>query len=462
MLHKKCYWIALLGGALLTGGAAFAQAPLSSQSTADQALVDALIKKGILTPDEAKQITDSIAKSSAGDDVISNPADGFLKRITLTGRFQVQFLDAGTSIDGYQNAPPAVLPAHPVASEHFLLRRIYLGTKADFTNNLTGYVNYDFANVSFDAAYIEWKQSDALLIDAGLEKAPFDYEEVTSSGSLKAIERSPITRYFDETNNGRRLGAASYRTGLYAKGTEDGFFYEVAVTNPERNEYSGDTSAGSTATTDSVNGDGGVGNYSNNTDNNLAYYGWAGYSAKFDGGSYKLGAEAGYLPDQGGPGTTLGVGNNLSIYGAFADVIVGDGEIQAEYLDSNDQNAVTRHGVVGAAKPNGFWIQPSYYLVPKVLEGVVRYSYVDSDDRGVALSDGIRGVTSGGTMNKMDEWYVGGNWYIDGNDVKLQFGYIHGDSKDPLIPTTAAGTVANGTAIKASTDGFRTQVQVNF
>ena len=55
------------------------------------------------------------------------------------------------------------------------------------------------------------------MIDAGFNKAPFDYEEVTSSGSLKAIERSPVTRYFDEPNNGRRLGAASYRTGLYAE-----------------------------------------------------------------------------------------------------------------------------------------------------------------------------------------------------------------------------------------------------
>jgi len=459
MLHQKIRQAALLGAALLAASTALAQ---SSPNTDNRTLLDLLIAKGVITAGEAQQLTVDMAKAQAGNDVTTNSADKYLKRLTLTGRFQVQFADLGTGITGFQNNPPAVLPAHPVASEHFLLRRIYLGTKVDFTDNFSGVVNYDFANVSFDAAYIEWKQSDALVVDAGFRKAPFDYEEVTSSGSLKAIERSPITRFFDEPNNGRRLGAESYRTGLYVSGAQDGFFYTVAATNPERNEYSGDSTGGSTSAVDAINGNGGVGNYSNNTNNNFAYYGWAGYGGKFDGGTYKVGAETGYLPDQGGPGATLGLGNNLSIYGAFADVTAGNFNLQGEYLDANDQNAVTVHGVLQSSKPKGYWIQPSFYLVPKVLEGVVRYSAVDSSNRGVALSDGIRGATSGGTMDKMDELYVGGNWYIEGNDVKLQFGYIHGESKGAIAPTTATGVVANGTAIKATTDGFRSQVQVNF
>jgi phosphate-selective porin len=454
MLPNKSTWCALLGAALLSASSTLAQ---TSANNNDKALLNVLIEKGVLTAGEAQQITDEMAKSTSGQDVMTNAADKYVKKLTLTGRFQVQFADLGSSIDGYNNAAPAVLPAHPVASEHFLLRRLYLGTKVDFTDNFTGYVNYDFANVSFDAAYIRWKQSDALIIDAGIEKAPFDYEEITSSGSLKAIERSPITRYFDETNNGRRLGAASYRTGLFAQGSQDGWFYEVAITNPERNEYSGDSSAGPT-----VNGSGGVGNYSNATNNNLAYYGWGGYAGKFDPVTFRVGAEAGYLPDQGGPGATVGAGNNLSVYGFYGDATVADFNLQAEWMQANSKNAVNRFGTIGTANPNGFWIQPSYYIIPKVLEGVVRYSAVNSDDRGVALSDGIRGATSGGTMNKMNEWYVGGNWYIEGNDVKLQLGYIHGQSKGALLPTTPNGVVATGAAVKASTDGIRTQVQVNF
>ncbi len=455
MLNKKIQWCALLGSALLTASAALAQAN-------DKALLNVLIEKGVLTAGEAQQITDEMAKANGGQDVMTNPADKYLKKLTLTGRFQVQFADLGTSIDGFNIAAPSTLPAHPVASEHFLMRRIYLGTRVDFTDNFSGVVNYDFANVSFDAAYIEWKQSDQLIVDAGFRKAPFDYEEVTSSGSLKAIERSPITRFFDEPNNGRRLGAASYRTGLYASGTYNSFFYQVAVTNPERNEYSGDATAGSTAATNSVNGFGGVGNYSTASNNNLAYYAWAGLADKFDGGTYRVGGEAGYLPDQGGPGTAVGQGNNLTIYGAYADVTYGLFNLQGEWLDANDQHAVTVLGVNRSSNPSGYWIQPSYYLIPKVLEGVARYSYVNSDNRGVALSDGIRGATSGGTMNKMSELYVGGNWYIEGNDVKLQLGYIHGEGKDAILPAAANGVIATGAAIKASTDGVRSQIQVNF
>jgi hypothetical protein len=206
-----------------------------------------------------------------------------------------------------------------------------------------------------------------------------------------------------------------------------------------------------------------VANYSNSTNNNLAEYGWAGYNAVFTGGSFKFGGEYGNLPDQGGPAASaLGQGDNLSVAGAFGDFTEGPFELQGEWLTANDEKAVTVNGLVKTAHPNGFWVQPSVYLIPKKLEAVVRYSELDSDNRGVALSDGIRGVTSGGTMDKMDELYVGGNWYIVGNDIKLQFGYIHGQSKDPLAPSAAGGTVASGTAIKASTDGVRVQTQVNF
>jgi hypothetical protein len=91
-------------------------------------------------------------------------------------------------------------------------------------------------------------------------------------------------------------------------------------------------------------------------------------------------------------------------------------------------------------------------MITKAFEGVARYSYVNSDGRGVNLSDGIKYAPSGGTMNKMQELYLGGSWYIKGNDVKLQAGYIIGQSVD-----TTAGTTA-----KAKTDGFRSQLQLNF
>lgn len=437
MLHKRMYRLALLGGALLTGAGAYAQQDNS------RIILDALVQKGVLTAGEAQAVMDQVAKSPTGLDVITNPSDKFLKKLTFTGRFQVQFADIGASIDG--------TTVNPVSTEHFLLRRIYLGARADFTNNLYGAVTYDFANASFDAAYVGWKQSDLLSLEAGLKKAPFDYEEVTSSGALKAIERSTVTRYFDESNNGRRLGAAGYRIGLFAYGTQDMFFYSVAVTNPERNEYSGD---GTTGAGVSVNGTlSGVQSGSNAATNSLAYYGMAGVADKFSLGTYRIGVEGGYVPDQGGPGSAIGQGNKISMWGVYTDEVLGDLELQGEYLEATDQHGFS---TTRDAKPKGYWLQPSYYVIPKVLEAVVRYSYVDSDHRGVALSDGIRLSPSGGTMDKLNEWYIGGNWYIDGNDAKLQFGYIHGETKN------STALVAPATQPHAQADGVRTQMQINF
>jgi phosphate-selective porin len=426
-------YLALLAVGAMSTAAAFAQ-------TADnQALINALIKKGVLSDAEAKEITAQVAKDEGATDVETS-GDKYIQKIVLSGRFQTQYVGLGTSIDGN--------PVNPVSTEHFLIRRIYVGVSAFFGDGFSGVVNYDLANTSFDKAFIEWKQSPLFVVQAGLNKAPFGYEELTSSGNLRAIERSPITRYFDEPNNGRRLGASSYRTGLFVTGAQDGFFYTVALTNPERNEYSGDA----TDTAVLINAQGGVGTTGTSVTNKFAYYGTVGYGGTFGEGamkgSYKFGYETGFLPDQGGPAATLGQGQNITLNGAFADFTLAGFNLEGEYETAKDDSGIA---INHDANPDGYWVQGAYKFTPQ-WEGVVRYSYVDSDGRGVALSDGIRSAPSGGTMNTMNEWYVGGNWYIKGNDVKLQAGFIHGESNDTV----------KGAPAKAETDGVRSQVQVNF
>jgi len=423
-LPRTC--LLLFSAALLTGIPAFAQST--------DALINALIKKGVLTADEAAQITKEAAKAS-GTEVTTGSKN--LLKLSLSGRFQAQYVGIGTSINGAPN---------PVSTEHFLLRRMYVGMTAQYGDGFSGVLNYDLANASFDKAFIQWKQSDLFAIDAGFEKAPFGYEELISSGNLRAIERSVITNYIDGTNNGRRLGASSYRTGVFVSGSAEGFFYNLAITNPERNEYSGD--GGTNAIT--VNGLGGVGTTGGATTNAFAYYGTIGYGGKFKGGSYKVAYEGGFLPDQGGPGATIGNEKNIRLSGVYADVTAGPLNIMAEWEQAKDDAGSA--AVAGAnSSPSGYWIQPAYKITP-AWEAVVRYSYVDSDHRGVAISDGIRSAPSGGTMNTLSEWYFGANWYIKGNDVKFQIGYTHGESNDKVT----------GAAAKAQSDGIRSQMQVNF
>ncbi len=439
---KKLKWLALLSGAALIAGTALAQ-------DNNKALLDALVKKGILTDQEAQQIEADVAKDEAKT-AVSTSAGKFLKKVTINGRVQSQFVDLGTSISGVAGA------VKPAATQHFLMRRVYLGAKADLGDGFSGTINYDFANGSLDQAFVSWKQSDALDIDVGFRKVPFAYEEYTSSASLNSIERSPATRYFVESNNGRRLGAGSYREGIFVGGAQQGVFYNVAVTNPERDEFSSISINGSHANASNPSNSGGVQGSGDSTNNNFAYWGNLGYSEKFDGGTVKVGGEAGYLPDQGGTSNTaLGQGHNLTVYGVLADLTYQAFNLQGQYLWANDQqgSAVKNSaGVFKNAHPSGFWIQPSYMLTP-ALQAVVRYSYLDSDGRGVNVSDGTRSAPSGGTMDKMSEWFIGGNWLLRGNDLKLQAGYIHAESKDSV--TGVGGP-------KATVDGMRSQVQVNF
>jgi hypothetical protein len=349
--------------------------------------------------------------------------------MTISGRFQSQFVALDTSIHG-----PTPDPAHV---NHFFLRRIYVGFKPVFSNGWSAYLNYDFAGSTFDAAYIEKIFSPALVLQAGFKKAPIGYEEYfISSGALKSIERSALTRFFVEANNGRRLGAGSYRQGVWVSGKyANGWSYEFAVTNPEREESSAGTA--------------GVGSAANNT---FSYWGNVNYQKAFSEGRglFKAGVSVGFLPDQGGK--VLGVGNDLKVWSLYADMRYGKFSILGEYMGSDNEQGVS---ATRDSNSTGYYIQGSYRTGP--WEPVVRYTFVDSDGRGIQTSDGIRSSASGGTMNELMELFLGVNWYIVGNEakheVKLQAGYLFGESRD---------TINGASGPKANVQGLRSQLQVNF
>lgn len=413
--------LALSSALLLTSAApAFAQD--------SKALIDALIRKGVLTQSEADAITAEVVRTD-GSMHVSTGGSKFIKRLALQGRFQAQFVSLADEL--------AAGVAHPPATQHFMIRRVYFGAKADMGDGWGVNFNYDFANLSFDAAYITWKASDALVVDAGLRKVPFGYDETTSSGNLRAIERSPITRYFVESNNGRRLGAGSYHTGVFVGGTRSGWFYNLAATNPERDEFStGDAVANATP---------GVAVAGGKTNNNAAWWGNVGYGGTLRGVTYKVGLEGGWVHDQGGK--AVGTGDDLKVYSVFGDVTVGALNVQGAWLAADNQHGAS---ATRGARPWGYWVMPSYRIAK--WEGVVRYSFIDSDHRGVDLADGIRSAPAGGAMNKLSEWFVGGNYYFHANDTKLQLGYIFGKTSDTVT----------GAAATARTEGVRSQLQVNF
>jgi phosphate-selective porin len=390
------------------------------------ALLEVLVRKGIISDQEAEDIRADLVRDAAQPPAIATGGSSYTTRLRISGRIQAQFAGLDT---GIENA------TDPASTNHFFMRRVYLTARADLGPDWNANVTYDFAGSLFDAAWVQWRKSEDLTFDFGLRKVNLGYEERTSSGSLKAIERSGVTRYFVEENNGRRIGAGSYRVGVFMDGKVGNFFYGAAVTNPER-AVNFSSAAG-------------VGNSSNN---GVALWANAGYNGTFEGGSYVIGAGAGSLPDQGGKTGTapfgVGTGNDLEVYSLYTDITAGSFGLAAEYLWADVERGAS---ATADAKPSGFWIQPTFKFNEQ-LEAVFRYSHLDSDGRGVNVSDGVRSAPSGATHDKLSEMFFGGNWYIKGNDLKFQAGYVYGESED-----TVAGLPA-----EAKVHGVRSQLQLNF
>jgi hypothetical protein len=265
------------------------------------------------------------------------------------------------------------------------------------------------------------------------------HEERRTSGDLRSIERSGITRYFVESNNGRRLGAASYRIGAFLDGRKDlnanhALVYSAAITDPERNEsFTGSSAAGDA------------------TNNRFALWANVGLTGKLteNAGTWIAGVGAGHLPDQGGAGTAnLGRGFDLTIYSLYADITAGRFSFLGEYLYADIERGAS---LTRDARPHGFYLQPSF-LINDSLEAVVRYQQMDTDGRGVQLGDVVRSAAAAPTMNKFHGWYAGANWYFRGNDLKYQLGLLYGKTTDTLT----------GAPAEAETVGVRSQMQIQF
>ena len=390
------------------------------------ALLNVLVKKGILSDQEAKDIRAELAHDSHAAVTKSVSGGKSTNSLAISGRLQVQYAGIGSEAIGKAN------------TNHLFLRRLYFGAKASLGTGWSANFIYDFAGENFDKAYIEYASvmgDQPFAVQAGIRKVNFGVDEITSSGSLDAIERSGATRYFVESNNGRRLGAGSYHVGVFYEGNHNarkqkttGWFYGGAITNPER-------SAGVSLAS-------GSGNQITNTQAFWAGFGYSGELGADAVGKYQVGFEAAQLLDQGG--SQGAEGSDLTVWSTYAKFKSGKFKLAGEFLAADVEDGA---GVGTDASPWGAWVQGSYFT-SDVFELVGRYSYTNSDGRGIKVSDGVRSAPASLTGDNLTEYYLGLNYYFVGNDLKLQLGYVH-------------GTAERGNRSE-SADGLRSQLQVNF
>ena len=437
-----------------------AAAPTFAQN---QATLDLLVKKNIITLDEAA----ALAKSSALPATLAGPKDPNVQSLIIAGLFASQF-------DWLSTRDKAAGAANPPAEMQFLFRRAYFGILVDLGNGWGGDMIFDFAAGAKPPASYQGGGGNAVQnnfekiivtkkiedwngqLAAGYQKVNFTLEEYTSSAIVKPIERSLVARYFDEyqtstapapnEETNRRLGFASHHNGIFWDGRfgGTGFFYGTALTTGIQN------STGYTPV-------GGL--------NRLAGWVNAGYNGTFGGDlTGKAGLNLGYSRDGNSNGSQSNSMGGFNPY--FSLVYANTFQLDAEWLEARVAHGRINGGVASTATPYGFYLTPSYKINDQ-WELVARFSYLYTDGRGTNISDvvlnasNVNGVNT--LFNQAQSLYLGLNWNALGNNIKLLFGYEWDVFRDRQAGGLAGViSASNLTGPRAEVSGVRARVQMLF
>jgi phosphate-selective porin len=421
----------LIAAAAITSVSAFAQ---------DKATLDLLVKKGLITAEERAKTLDEAAKarSASGLNKIFVKEDA-TKRLTFSGRIQTQY----ESISGSQTTGAGV-ESRPVDFSNAFMRRLYLGFKADMGEGISGEIVYNFADDSLDKAIFTSETAVGNFI-LGYQKVQWGLEENTSSSKLLTVERSASNRFWNESASAsnQRLGFGARHTGLH-------YANKYAVDAAQTLEFGGSVANAIQGETNAAA-----------TSNDIGIFANLIYTYKIsDTNKHSLGLNWGTQRDNrdvtglntaGATDATIS-GFNPYIKSQFDKLIV-----QAEYIGTT--NEARGSAVTGIErKPSGFTALAAYKFTDQV-EGVVRYSQLDTDGQGATFGDLYRDAKNigSGFYNKFDSVYVGVNYYFVDHNAKVMFGYEKANASEGMA--TAGATIDNR---KADADIFRLQAQVLF
>ncbi|MGJ8638850.1 MAG: porin [Opitutaceae bacterium] len=391
MKLNKLTQLAALSTALL-GTSAFA--------ASNDALLDLLVKKGVLTNSEAS----AVAAELKEDEAVAFSAKGKeTVKLRFNGRMHFQYDSLGMEENG------ADLPS----SNHFYFRRLRLGAKATHENGLFAETVLDFAGdeepeLGVDKAVAGYEFNDALTAVVGYQKVPFGFQETTSSSKIKTIERSAANRFFADD-----IDFAGRHTGLHASGDlGGGFSYAGALVNAAQGE-------GSRLLGES------------NTDNDIAYFG----RLQWESDDLTVGLDAGQQSNNSKVGF-----NNVTAYTGYFNYALEGFDVLGEYFYGD---------LDGMDSVDGYSIRVAYKF--DKFEPVFRYSHLSSDTFEIDTDELIRRAPDGGTVsgtdNEIDSYYVGLNYYHN-KAVSLMVGYEHAESEND------AGTD------EAEVDGLRARLQI--
>jgi phosphate-selective porin len=380
----------------------------TSYAVSNDALLDLLVEKGVLTDTEATSVAAELKEENKGVSFSSKGKETVKLRFNGRLQFQYDALDAENQV------------GDKPSTNHFYFRRLRFGAKATHENGLYAETVFDFAgdDLSINKALAGYEYSDALNASFGYNKVPFGFQETTSSSKIKTIERSAANRFFADD-----IDFSGKHAGLFAKGDlGGGLSYSAALVNSAQGEGSKLMGA-------------------SNASNDLAYFGrlqWKndGLTIGVDGGHQSnnyvksLNDDKEVDPDEPPFDVTAFTGYvNYKFEGL---------DLLGEYFsgDLGNQGDVDGYALRAAYKMGKF-------------EPVVRYSHVKADTFEIDTDELIRrapSVNVDGADAEIDSYYVGVNYYHN-KAVSLMLGYEIADAED------SAGNTND-------VDGLRARVQV--
>jgi phosphate-selective porin len=333
-------------------------------------------------------------------------------KLVLGGYIQVNFEDGDVSAFEGRFGMTAL-------KDRFRLRRARINLTGDFAENFDFKIEGDFENsdgissgrTAFEATdiFVNWHQFPEAQIKVGQWKAPFGLEQLTPDQYLIIIERSlPTGAITPERQIGVQVWGKPF-TNIWPEQKELLTYYAGIFNGNGRNTTTNDN-------------------------NNFMYVGRVElqpFSGKLFGqdSSLKLGADV--LNSRDDKGTNISQTLNLLVNadGSLSPYVLpgaaertawsvdawfklGPFDLIGEYLEEY-VNGRTVNGVApGFADftTSGYYVQGSYFLIPKKLQAAVRWEDLNPGQMG---SDGIHSITGGL------------NYYIHGDDIKLMVNYIH-------------------------------------
>ncbi len=400
-------------------------------SDCDVIVLDSLYKNGLLTSEEYV----ATKKEMASIPVIVSQTTPINISAKLQGQFRYIDIDFG---DGVSKS-----------TSDIIARRMILTFATDRKLDWGAQLSFDFVMANKMSITYMWRRFESSLIKGefrfGYIKPNFCKEENMPITNLFCTERSIATYYWGGPRNARRLGFGSFMTGAYWYGDSnsvENLKYALGVSNSE-NYKLGYESIG--------NGE---------TDNTPNIWLSSSYDLKFDTSKITFGLNLGYGEDANK--VSLPHKNTASIWGANPYIMAecDNARMLAEFLVSGVEDGAERGGYYERAYPMGGNLNLEYKFdageIGKIAP-VFRFTFLNTDGRGVLPVDGLRQCPTHSTNSPYDRargYYAGINWYLIGNSIKFQFGYEYAEF------TGGVGGVS--ASRKACANTFRTLFQCVF